>query len=83
MGVSGWRPKLARPKISHVTVSSAVVWFAAIAMARRTFLKPCPTCHRPIFIPKLATNVASILLAALSMVTIVCPHISLAAKMAE
>jgi hypothetical protein len=69
--------------VSYATVFLAVVWFTAIAMARQTFLTPFPTCYRFIFIPKLATSVASILLAALSLVTIVCPHISLATKMAE
>jgi hypothetical protein len=43
LGVFGWRPKLAMSKVGHVTVSSAAVWFTAIAIAH------CSTCHRLIF----------------------------------
>jgi hypothetical protein len=62
-------------KTCHATVFLAAVWFAATTMVCHTFLAPCPTRHRLIFLPNFATNVASILLAKLSMAATVCQRL--------
>ena len=63
----GWRPKLAMPRVGHATVPSAAIWFTVTAMARRTFLAPCPIYHRLIFVPKLTISLASVLFTTLSV----------------
>ena len=62
-----WTPKLVMLKVGHVTVSSAAVWFTVTAITFQIFLSPYPTCHRLIFVPKLATSLTSILLATFSV----------------
>jgi hypothetical protein len=56
----------------------AAIWFVATTMACHTFLVPCRTSHRPIFLSNFATSVALILFAELSLAATVCQRLDMA-----
>jgi hypothetical protein len=64
-------PERVMSQVSHATVFLAAVWFVAIATAHHTFLAPCLTRCRLIFLPNIVTSVASIFLIKLSLVATV------------
>jgi hypothetical protein len=66
------------PQVSHDTVFLAAIWFAVTTTACHTFLAPCPTHHKSIFLPNFATSVASILLVKLSLTATVCWRLDVA-----
>jgi hypothetical protein len=77
-GMFGSWLKHAMPQVSHAIVFLAAVWFTATTTTCHTFLTPCPTCHRLIFLPNFATSVASILFAKLSLAVTVYRRLGMA-----